>query len=71
MRQMRNRNTDRRKSIYHLYSYLSCGVVFLRASAKKKWVKIDFSTAPEDLEQLSKEDASEKIIKSTGRVIDR
>jgi hypothetical protein len=32
----------------------------LRAGAEKERPKINFSTAPEDLEQLSKEDASEK-----------
>jgi hypothetical protein len=69
MREMRNRNKIG-ENIYRSYSYLSCGVVFLRASAEKEWPKINFSTAPEDLEQLSKEDASEKIIKSTWRVID-
>jgi hypothetical protein len=53
-----------------LCSYLSCGIVFLRESAEKEQPKINFSTAPENLEQLSKEDASEKIIKSTRRVID-
>jgi hypothetical protein len=53
------------KHIYRSYSYLSCDI-FFGASAEKDQPKINSYAASKDIEQLSKDETSEEIIKSIG-----